>query len=295
MVSKSINARLGSIKQFRDALTHLAGEAASHDLSRYKNDHIERRLALAAERLSAASWGDLARMLSESEDAKSLLREMLPVKASWFYRDPASYREVEGVIRDIQDGFPGSALRFLSAGSATGEEAYSLAMVLAKRIPAGGQEWEVAGVDISNECIELAREGVYMEESLKELPEGYKVEFLLGERSNTFRISEELRAKVSFLRRDLLTEPQERLEVKRFHLIACRYLLVYLKEEYAEMLVRNLVEVLEPGGFLWLGVGERVVHPSTLGLELARESIYVLPASRSRASVIQSPLIKGSG
>ena len=211
----------------------------------------------------------------------SLLVDMLTVHETCFFRHESSMRLVEEEL--IPAAFEyGQSFHAWSVGCATGEEAYSLAMLAddfcASR-PGQGY-FGVTGTDISLPSLHQAREGVYLERRLKDIPQAFRDRYCHTLEGQHFQVTEELRKRVCFSQlnlRDLETAPFAGLD-----LIYCQNLLIYYDRERRLQIVDQLAEFLRPGGVLVLGPGEilnwqhpnmeKVRYRDTLAYQCTREA-----------------------
>lgn len=159
-----------------------------------------------------------------------------------------------------------------SAACSTGEEAYSLAMVLdgfRHSLPAGQRqdfEFAVLGTDLSQGLVDRAREGIFPDSCLESIPSPYRETYVMHSRTaDRFRIVPELRDRVFFQALNLMEVPYQ--IGNAVHIIFCRNVLIYFKPEIQAKVVTHLFKKLEPGGYLAVGHSESlVIHnlPCTL-------------------------------
>lgn len=220
------------------------------------------------------------RLSSCSRQAKewSLLIDCLTVHETSFFRHESSMRMVEEVV------LPAAleqrqSFHVWSVGCATGEEAYSLAMMIDacySRQP-GGQYFGVTGTDISLPSLHHARKGVYLNRRLGDIREALQREYCQKVTNSHFQIKVNLRKRVCFCQlnlRDVKKAPFANLD-----LIYCQNLLIYYGREWRLQIVNQLVGFLRPGGVLILGPGElldwkhpdmeKVRYPDTLAYRRA--------------------------
>ncbi len=201
----------------------------------------------------------LSRLLLGDPAAVTALVEHAVVKETYFYRHPEQWASVTRLLATRPPEQPLSAW---SAGCATGEEAYTLAMVLhdAGRRCASDR---VLGTDISGRALEVARAGRYREWSLRALPATLRARHFTSEH-DAHRVHEERRAAVRFAQHNLLGAPPPG---GPFDLVACRNVLLYFKPAAARTVLGRLHAALRPGGLLLVGPIE---EPLTTGLPFER-------------------------
>ena len=201
-------------------------------------------------------WGEeeLLRILKASDLSspcwEALLGE-ITVKETAFFRDPKQFEALEEILPEI------AAIRgdvnVWCAGCATGEEPYSVAMVAEKVLPRG--KVYILGTDIDPAALKAAEEGVYRERSLRLLPRDFERHF---ERlpDGRYRLSREIKKKVEFRSFNLLQDPYPLPPGRKWDIILCRNVLIYLRREALPEIISKFEAVLEEGGYLFLGYSE---------------------------------------
>jgi chemotaxis protein methyltransferase CheR len=168
--------------------------------------------------------------------------------------------------------------RCWSAAASTGEEPYSIAITLARHedsLP--GFRWEMDCSDISSTALDTARQGIYVNERLKELPPEVRRRFFqkgIGKQIGRSRVKATLRDRMSWHLMNLFHEPYP--FDKKFHLIFCRNVMIYFDRPSQEWLVQKMSRLLVPGGYLKVGHSESL---STIrhGLQAIQPAIYRKP------------------
>lgn len=182
----------------------------------------------------------------------SALVDLLTVQETRFYRDPQGLGLLRRYCRDEAPG--GSrALQVLSAGCATGEEAYTLALVLEEAF-GGGRGYAVTGTDISLGALAVARRGEYPAMRLSRLPRSLRDNGVEPVGEARWRIAERIRRRVCFVQMNLLTD--DPVTLPPLDVVYCQNVLIYFARRQRERLVRRLADWLRPGGLMILGGGE---------------------------------------
>lgn len=151
-------------------------------------------------------------------------------------------------------------LRLLSAGCASGEEAYSLAMVLDMLLPnQGGWDITILGVDLDRASLEKARRGIYGHWSFRVLPPTLLQRYFRRE-GTEWVLDEGIRRKVSFRTLDLIADPLGELDLQSMDLILCRNVFIYFDAATVESVADKLAACLNEGGFLMAGHTELIGH-----------------------------------
>ncbi|MGK7345799.1 MAG: CheR family methyltransferase [Candidatus Nitrospinota bacterium M3_3B_026] len=146
--------------------------------------------------------------------------------------------------------------RIWSAACSSGEEPYTLAMMMDRKgSPGSFMEARILGTDISPEVLRRAREGLYDRYSLRSTPEGYLKEYFSGEGDGLFRLNERIRRRVKFERGNLL-DGSFAIPSRSMDVVFCRNALIYFDDKTKKRAVENIARVLKPGGWLFIGHSE---------------------------------------
>ncbi|RZT42489.1 CheR family methyltransferase [Cupriavidus agavae] len=227
----------------------------SHDFRQYKRATVLRRIERRMQVNGLAELAEYRDFLHEHpEETPQLLQDML-ISVTNFFRDREAFDALQSeVIPQLLDQRPASEpIRIWSAGCATGEEAYSVAMLLqdASSRSAEGVPFQVFATDIDERAITYARTGLYPESILADVEPGRARHFLVKDAAH-YRVKKELREHVLFALHNLLRDPP----FSRLDMICCRNLLIYLDRDAQHDVLRTFHFALRPGGFLFLGSSE---------------------------------------
>lgn len=222
---------------------------------------------------SLQCFSEYFQLLQRRQDELQVAVDLLTTNETYFFREP---RHFEFLREHLLAGpwRPGS-LRIWSAACSSGEEPYSVAMLLADRLGESG--WEVLASDLSTRVLERARSGVYPMHRAGLIPEDYLRRFCLkgmGEEEGTLLVERSLRDRVRF-RQINLNAPLPQLGA--FDLVLLRNVLIYFPVETKREVVRRVAATLKPGGYLFVGHSESLNGLSS-GLEQVRPAIYRRPA-----------------
>ncbi len=208
---------------------------------------IERRLALHG----IASRRDyLAQLRRDPAEAGALARDLL-INVTRFFRDPDCFALLgERVAAALRDHLPDRMFRAWVAGCSTGEEAYSLAILLTERMAAAGLRAgiQIFATDIDEDALETARAGIYPDSIRHDLTADRLARFFSPE-GGRFRVSMELRRLITFSRHDVLHDPP----FSRLDLVCCRNVLIYFVPEAQRQALAAFDFALLKGGLLLLG------------------------------------------
>lgn len=230
-----------------------------HDFRHYKQATVLRRIERRMQVNALRDMPSYARHLqSHPEETPALLADML-IGVTNFFRDREAFEALE---RDIIPALfeqklnsEDKALRVWSAACSTGEEAYSLGMLLAEQAAISGArsdvQLQVFATDIDDRALETARAGIYPEAIITDVPPARLRQYFIKEQ-NHFRMQKELRERILFARHNILRDPP----FSRLDLISCRNLMIYLDRDIQIEVLRMFHFALNPGGFLFLGSSE---------------------------------------
>ncbi|NOY05068.1 MAG: hypothetical protein GXO82_00280 [Chlorobi bacterium] len=182
---------------------------------------------------------------------------VLTVNETYFFRNREQWKALEEVVIPylLMKNSDTHQLSFLSLGAASGEEPYTLALVLASSFP-HLTDWniEIHATDIDEEKISAARNGLYAQRSVNTVPDELLEQYFL--RCNgRYRLDDKIRSKVRFFYHNILKLPSG-LPHGKYDVIICRNVIIYFSESVAKTLIRRMAEMLTPQGFLMLGHSE---------------------------------------
>jgi len=234
----------------------------AHDFTLYKpgtlRRRIERRVAMAGIATDDVT-GYLDLLRSDPAELDLLAKDLL-INVTSFFRDAAVFDFLaEKIVPDLVEGHTQDhPIRVWVAGCSTGEETYSLAMLILEQIALSERnvKLQVFASDVDPDAIASAREGVYPETITADVAPARLARFFIKE-ANGYRVIPELRTTVIFTVQDVLADPP----FSRVDLISCRNLLIYLGVEAQAKIVSLFHFALREGGFLLLGSSEAVANP----------------------------------
>lgn len=220
------------------------------------------------------SYGEYFKLLSSGRHPGEMQMavDLLTTNETYFFRETKHFdffREQALAARSRPQAF-----RVWSAASSSGEEAYSLAMVLADCLQT--TPWDIVGTDISTRVLEGARRGLYPMERARHLPDAYQRRFCLkgtGPYEGQLLIERSLRSKVNF-RQVNLNEPLP--ELGQFDIIFLRNVMIYFNLETKRQVVARVLAALKPGGYFCVGHSE-TLNDISKAVQMVAPSIYRKP------------------
>ncbi len=270
-------------------ILELVSHQASIDFRQYKTSTILRRISrrMAVNRMS--TMRDYVEHLRSFPDEVGELVKAFLINVTQFFRDPEAFAYLKS---DILPKLIAKArerdkvLRFWTAGCATGEEPYSLAMLISDMLGVELSAWSIKifATDLDEDAINFARRGVYSENLLKSIPDYYQERFF-EHVDQGYRISKILRQMVIFGQQDL----SRSAAFPRIDLVLCRNVLIYFSPELQDYVLSQFAFSLSPEGYLFLGKAE-TVRPLQSYFELVNKrcKVYrctgtVFPSARRQA------------
>ncbi len=229
----------------------------SFDLGMYKDRCIKRRIAARVRAVGLGAAAPYLERLEHDEKEIDALLAALSIHVSQFFRNPSTFGVLEQeilprLVVEARAG-PSRQLRLWSVGCATGEEPYSLALLVDELAPQG-VDIEILGSDVSPAVLELAAVGRYDAQRLQEVPEAVRERYFLPEGS-AFRLDAGIRRRVRFVHHDILGQDQ----YPAARLILCRNVLIYFSRADQERILRGFARSLGAGGYLVLGRAETLL------------------------------------
>lgn len=249
-------------------------DAAGITLSSAKKALVCGRLAKRLQACHLGSYTEYFELLSSGQNGAEVQTavDLLTTNETYFFREPKHFELLrEAALADRTKAQP---FRVWSAASSTGEEAYSIAMVLADTL--GDGAWEVMGSDISTRVLQRARQGHYPMERCRQIPQSYLKRFCLrgiDEQQGTLLVERALRSRVQFMQVNLNTALPR---LAAFDVIFLRNVMIYFNGETKRQVVARILEQLKPGGFFCIGHSESL-NDITTALHPVAPSIYRKP------------------
>jgi two-component system CheB/CheR fusion protein len=244
-----------------------------NDFSFYKRNTLYRRIERRMGIHQISKMPAYVRYLQENSHELNLLFKELLIGVTNFFRDPAAWEQLrtQAIPALLADRPPGQTLRAWVPGCSTGEEAYSLAIVLKEaldeRKPKGKLLIQVFATDLDKDAIEKARQGVFPFNISADVSEARLKRFFTKEERG-YRVRKEIRELVIFAPQNLILEPP----FTKLDILSCRNLLIYLTAEVQKKLIPLFHYSLNPGGILFQGSAETIGDFTKLFTPLAGKS-----------------------
>jgi chemotaxis protein methyltransferase CheR len=249
-------------------------EAAGITLSSAKKALVCGRLAKRLKACQVGNYSEYFALLRSGQAQAEVQHavDLLTTNETYFFREAKHFDLLREAALASRGGT--QPFRVWSAASSTGEEAYSMAMVLADCL--GDAPWEIMGSDISQRVLERARVGHYPLERTQHIPQHYLKRFCLrgmGEQTGTLLVDRSLRSRVQFMQINLNTALPR---LAQFDVIFLRNVMIYFNGDTKRQVVARLLSVLKPGGYFCIGHSESL-NDITNALQQVAPSIYRKP------------------
>jgi chemotaxis protein methyltransferase CheR len=221
------------------------------------------RLAKRLRHHGLKTFTDYYALVTESADERVQMLDAISTNETHFFREAQHFELLKSEIfpqwiRDVDEGRRDRKIRVWSAGCSTGQEPYSLAMMLLAHFPAAaGWEIEIIATDLSTRALSVAKKGIWPSKTASEIPLEYLKAFMLkgfGEQTGKIKAAPELLSLVKFYRVNLNGSAYP--FVGKFDLIFCRNVLIYFDDRSRDSVVRRIVSFLSPGGHFFVGHAE---------------------------------------
>ncbi|NLO38327.1 MAG: protein-glutamate O-methyltransferase CheR [Ruminiclostridium sp.] len=257
-------------------LREILSERFGIELKEEKRALVESRLGKVLQARGMDSLSEYLEVVLQdtSGELERELAEKLTTNHTYFLREEEHFHFfsntvlpwLSGTVRDRD-------LRIWSAGCSSGEEAYTLAMVMADFFNYSWGEWntKLLATDISTAILEKATTAIYPEESLEKMPNRWKKLYFNRLNNGTVQVGERIRDELIF-RHLNLNEPRFPFK-RKFHVIFCRNVMIYFNMQMKQELIRKFYQWTEPGGYLFIGHSESLGR-NTMGYQYIKPSIY---------------------
>jgi two-component system CheB/CheR fusion protein len=244
------------------------------DFTGYKRASLERRVRRRMEQIECTSFGDYLDYLEVHPDEYEQLFNTILINVTEFFRDPPAWEYLRDTAlpRLLAAKPTDDPIRVWSAGCATGQEAYTLAMVLAELLgpDAFRERVKIYATDVDEDALSVARHGTYGPKEMESLPEELRERYF-QQSDQHFAFRKDLRRTLIFGRNNLVSDaPISRLDV-----LVCRNTLMYLNSETQGRILRHFHFALREDGVLMLGRSEMMIsHRDLFGMDDMKKRIF---------------------
>jgi two-component system, chemotaxis family, CheB/CheR fusion protein len=255
-----------------DELLAYLVESRGFDFVDYKRTGLQRRLGRRLAALGLSSYLEYVDYLQVHPDEFSNLCNAILINATGFYRDPSAWEYVaEQVIPRIAESKRNAPIRIWSAGCATGQEAYSIAMLLADALglAALGRWVKIYATDVDGDALSQARQAIYRAKDLAPVPERQIAKYF-EPNADQFSVVKDLRRCVIFGQHNLLSDAP----ISRVDLLLCRNTLMYFNADAQSRILSNLHFALNESGVLFLGKAEMLLTHGNMFTPIDKRRLF---------------------
>jgi len=237
------------------------------NLSLYKEKQMKRRIDSLIRKNGYELYEDYVDVLRNNKILYNEFINYLTINVSEFYRNPEQWEVLKDTV------FPmllkkSSKLKIWSSACSTGDEPYTLVMVLNQHIPL--KDIKIIATDIDNEALRRAKEGIYTPKSLDKLPQAYIGKYFDKE-GNFYKVKDEVKNQVEFSKHNLLKDPYP----NDCDLIVCRNVLIYFTEDAKSYIYTRFNKALRKEGILFIGSTEQILTCSKYLLSPLKTFFYM--------------------
>ncbi|GAB2850054.1 CheR family methyltransferase [Lentzea nigeriaca] len=247
---------------FEEVLQYLK-ESRGFDFTGYKRTSLMRRVRHRMSQIGVEDYGDYIDQLQVNADEFSVLFNTILINVTAFFRDPEAwaYLREEVIPTLLAERGPDDPIRVWSAGCASGEEAYSLAIALAEAMGPERfrQQVKIYATDVDDEALTQARHASYVERDLQSVPAELAAKYF-EHHNGRYSFRKDLRRSVIFGRNDLVQDAP----ISRIDLLVCRNTLMYFNQETQAKILGRFHFALVPKGVLFLGKAEMLLSHSRI-------------------------------
>lgn len=236
------------------------------DLSLYKEAQMKRRLQSLYEKKGFKSFSDFLEGMRKDNQLLNEFLDRMTINVSEFYRNSKRWEVLEKKIlpKLLANN---RRLKIWSAACSTGEEPYTIAMIMSNFLPLS--QIQIQATDIDENVIARAKLGTYPERSLNEVPEEMKRKYFVKDGTH-YKVSEEIKKTVTFRKQNLLSDHFG----GPFDLIVCRNVLIYFTEEAKDVLYHKFSSALKTDGIFFVGSTEQIFNPGKYDFETEDTFFY---------------------
>ena len=239
------------------------------DLTGYKRPQMERRINTLMRTLGVKDYEEFINLMVRDKQRFEQFLDHLTINVSEFFRNPAQWQVLEKQILPALLA-QNPHLKVWSAGCSTGEEPYSLAMLLTEIAPLG--QHSILATDFDVRVLKKAQEGVYPVKNTAGIPGHYLQKYFIRQ-GDTYRVKDELKRLITFRNHNLIRDKfPEQLD-----LILCRNVVIYFTEETKYELYKKFFNALRRQGILFTGSTEQIIQAREIGYESAAIFFYRRP------------------
>ncbi len=238
------------------------------NLHMYKEKQMKRRIDSLIAKHKISGYKEYVDAIKKDAKLFEEFVNYLTINVSEFWRNPDQWKVLEELVMPELIKMSGKNLKVWSAACSTGDEPYSLVMLMSKFMPLSNIK--VLATDIDKQVLEKARVGLYNEKSLAGLPKEFKDKYFTKIGESNYQISEEIKRCVEFKEGNLLADKYP----TGLDLILCRNVVIYFTDEAKTEIYKKFNESLKTGGYLFVGSTEQIINYKELNYSSFKSFFY---------------------
>ncbi len=236
------------------------------DLHAYKQKQLQRRINTVMKSSGAKDLGEYSKLMERDEAIKQRFLEYITINVTEFFRNKDIFSEFERIVKEHLNPKFG-ALKIWSAACSIGSEPYSLGIIMDKNnLRLKGK---ILATDIDDGVLARAKKGCYRENEIKNIDSNDLKKYFKEDDKN-YTVDNKIKNMIDFKKHDLILGRYE----SGFHIIICRNVTIYFKNDVKEEIYRKFNESLVPGGVLFTGATESIHNAEKLGFKKLSTFIY---------------------
>ena len=229
------------------------------DTRQYKDSYIKRRLATRMRATGVESYGEYLGVLNRNAEEFNPLLNALTINVTEFFRNPETYEAIEDVLKELileKEKKGRNLIRIWSAGCSSGEEPYSIAILLSEILKDRLNDFNISihATDVDNAILERAKAGEYKIETFKNIKKLYLTKYFTRE-EDSYIVKNDVKRFIKFKRHDLISEKKLGL----FDAVLCRNVVIYFSKDLQERLYMHFYNSLVAGGYFIMGKTETLL------------------------------------
>lgn len=252
-----------SFMKFADAIRR----KLNFDMSGYKLERMKRRVDFLIRKYGFEDYSDYLKILDGDPSKQREFFDRITINVTEFFRNPDKWEKFKRYIAEEMKVTPRGTI--WSAGCASGEEPYSVAIML-EEMNASPINYKVLASDLDPNILEVAKKGIYDQRSLVNIKESMRDKYFKKLDDGRYQVVDKIKKRVTFRRQNLLSDPFE----KNLMAILCRNVVIYFEMEAKEKLYKKFADALKPGGILFVGGTERIFNSRKINLEPVEPFFY---------------------
>ena len=237
------------------------------NLSLYKERQMKRRIESLMKRKGYTTFDTYFAAMKKDSALLRAFVSYLTINVSEFYRNPKQWELFENQMIPYLEKRFGKQIHIWSAACSTGDEPYTIAMILARHFPLN--QIKIYATDIDEDVLAFAKEGIYSERSLERLPKDL-LQKHFTKQGKDYQINADLKACVEFRKHNLLEDRYP----TGMHMIVCRNVVIYFTDEAKEGVNKKFHNTLVKDGILFIGSTEQIIHSKEIGFDSVDSFFY---------------------